>query len=76
MSTQAVAPSRTRFGATERKDAWWRAPLTTVIALSAFGIYSIVILAMGEHFLYQKGGAYYLSPFYSPDIRSWGVHIT
>ncbi|HWD64333.1 MAG TPA: hypothetical protein VG405_04105 [Solirubrobacteraceae bacterium] len=76
MATQAVAPSRTRFGATERKDDWWRAPLITVIALTAFGIYSIVILIMGSHFLYTKGGAYYLSPFYSPDIRSWGVHIT
>lgn len=76
MTTEAVAPSRTRLGATQRRDAWWRAPVATVIALTAFGIYSIVILAMGEDYLYTKGGADYLSPFYSPDIRTWGVHIT
>jgi hypothetical protein len=75
MATEAVASSRTRLGATQRRDAWWRAPVATVIALSAFGIYSIVILVMGSDELYTKGGAYYLSPFYSPDIRAWGVHI-
>jgi hypothetical protein len=76
MATQAAAPGLTRFGETQRRDGWWRAPLVTVLALSAFGIYSFVILVMGEDFLYRKGGAYYLSPFYSPDIRSWGIHIT
>lgn len=50
--------------------------MATAVALTAFGIYSVVILVMGSHFLYRQGGAYYLSPFYSPDIRSWGVHIT
>lgn len=30
---------------------------------------------MGTDYLYTRGGAKYLSPFYSPDLRSWGLHI-
>lgn len=75
MSTE-VAPVRRRFGETSRRDRWWAAPLTTVIALSAFGIYSIIAAAMGKDYLYTAGGARYLSPFYSPDLKSFGLHIS
>ncbi len=53
-----------------RTDNWWLAPLATVTALSAFGIYSLVAAAQNAHYLYTRGGAHYLSPFYSPDLRS------
>jgi hypothetical protein len=63
------APIR-RFGATSRRDAWWLAPLLTVLGLTAFGVYAIVVAAMGSDYLYTGGGARYLSPFYSPDLKS------
>jgi hypothetical protein len=63
-----------RLGTTARRDAWWVAPVLTAVGLTLFGIYSIVIAAMGSDFLYTGGGAHYLTPFYSPDIRSWGLH--
>lgn len=50
-------------------------PLASGLGLAAFGVYSIVIAAMGSDFLYFGGGAHYLSPFYSPDLRSWGLDI-
>lgn len=77
MTTEAASPRHTaRFGATARRDRWWTAPLTTAIALSAFGVYSIVVAVMGNDYLYTRGGARYLSPFYSPDLRSFGLHIS
>jgi len=30
---------------------------------------------MNSDYLYTKGGARYLSPFYSPDLKSFGLHI-
>ncbi len=73
MATQAVpAP---RLGETVRRDRWWLAPALTAAGLTAFGIYSIVVAATGEDYLYTGGGARYLSPFYSPDLKSWGLHI-
>ncbi len=84
MSTQAPAPVSTqtpaaparRVGETARRDRWWVAPLLTGIGLSLFGVYSIVVGAMGSDYRYTKGGANYLSPFYSPDLKSFGLHIT
>lgn len=74
MATEVA--SAPRLGTTSRQDAWWRAPLITAAALTAFGIYSIVVGAMGSDFDYTRGGARYLSPFYSPDLRSFGLHIS
>jgi hypothetical protein len=62
------------LGATFRRDRWWIPPALTAVGLTAFGVYSIVIAAMGADFLYTGGGAHYLSPFYSPDLRSWGLN--
>jgi hypothetical protein len=67
VTTEAV-PSR-RFGATARRDRWWLAPLLTGVGLTMFGIYSIVVATMGSDYLYTRGGARYLSPFYSPELH-------
>jgi hypothetical protein len=70
-----VAPSPRRLGATTRRDKWWVQPALIVTALTLFGIYSIVVAAMNKDFLYLKGGAKYLSPFYSPDLSAmFGWH--
>jgi hypothetical protein len=74
MTTEAVSTSR--LGATARRDRWWLPTLATAAGLTAFGIYSIVVGAMGSDFEYTRGGARYLSPFYSPDLRSFGLHIS
>ncbi len=50
--------------------------MATAVGLGAFGIYSIVVAAMGTDYLYTGGGARYLSPFYSPDLKSFGLHIS
>jgi hypothetical protein len=73
MASEA-APAR-GFGTTTRRDAWWRAPLLTAFGLAAFGIYSVVVGVMGTDYLYTDGGAHYLSPFYSPDLESWGLDL-
>ena len=73
MTTEAVPTSR--LAQTARRDRWWEAPALTAVGLTAFGVYSIVVAAMGTDYLYTRGGAKYLSPFYSPDLRSWGLHI-
>ncbi|MGA2927371.1 MAG: succinate dehydrogenase [Solirubrobacteraceae bacterium] len=74
MTTEAA--SAHRFGQTTRTDRWWAAPALTAFGLTAFGIYSIVVAAIGSDYDYRKGGARYLSPFYSPDLKSWGLHIS
>jgi hypothetical protein len=73
VTTEALPTSR--LGQTSRRDPWWRAPALTAAGLTAFGVYSIVVAAMGTDYLYTRGGARYLSPFYSPDLKSWGLHI-
>ena len=74
MTTETL-PSR-GLGATARRDRWWLEPLATGGGLTAFGIYSFVVAAMGRDYLYTGGGAHYLSPFYSPDLESWGLHLS
>jgi hypothetical protein len=69
-----TASSR-RFGSTARRDRWWLAPLLIAVGLTAFGLYSVVVVAMGADYVSTGGGAHYLSPFYSPDLESWGVHL-
>jgi hypothetical protein len=74
LTTEAVPANR--FGETARRDRWWLAPVLTGAGLTAFGIYSIVVAAMGSDYVYTGGGARYLSPFYSPDLKSWGLHVS
>jgi len=56
------------FGATLRRDAWWIAPALTALVLGSFGIYSTWAAWVARN--YEWGP--YLSPFYSPLIKtSW-----
>ncbi len=60
---QAIStlPKRT-FGQTSRVDAWWATPVTVLLALSAFILYSTWAAFQGDHYTFGN----YLSPFYSP----------
>ena len=58
------------LGRTARTDAWWLQPLLIVVGLTVFGVYAAVVAAQGSDYLYTSGGARYLSPFYSPDVKS------
>src|SRR3954471_5855800 len=69
-ATETVRPGG--LGATARRDRWWLSPALIAVGLTAFGIYAVVVAAMGTDYLYTEGGAHYLSPFYSPDLKSWG----
>jgi hypothetical protein len=63
VASQAQTP-RGRFAATERRDAWWIAPLAQGFLLALLIAYANWAAFQGEH--YQVGG--YLSPLYSPLI--------
>ena len=56
--------TRTGFATTERRDAWWVAPLVQGLALATFIAYANWAALQGNN--YQVGG--YLSPLYSPLI--------
>jgi hypothetical protein len=53
-----------RFGASQRRDAWWVEIVPVVTVLGAFGIYATLRAFEGK--FYEWGP--YLSPFYSPLI--------
>jgi hypothetical protein len=84
MTTEAVpapgavgSPTR-KLGATSRTDRWWIQPLLIIIALSTFGIYSIVVVIINKHFVDTADGAHLLSPFASPNLNeifSWNLPI-
>jgi hypothetical protein len=64
------------FGRTARRDAWWLPPLLTAVGLTLFGVYATFAIAQGAHYLYEGGGAHYVSPFYSPDLHDlFGVSL-
>ena len=73
MATETLRAGR--VGATARRDRWWVAPVLTAVGLTAFGAYSLVVAVMGTDYLYTRGGAHYLSPFYSPDLKGWGLRL-
>ena len=54
------------LGATLRRDAWWMQPAVTALILGSFGIYATWAAWVGIH--YEWGP--YLSPFYSPYIKT------
>lgn len=68
--TTVASPPR-RLGATSRRDRWWVAPVLTVTALTLFGIYTAVFVIVDKNYIYTRGGASLLSPFYSPNLQSW-----
>ncbi|HEX6025352.1 MAG TPA: hypothetical protein VFZ00_25390 [Solirubrobacter sp.] len=71
MATETASSGR--LGATARRDRWWLSPALTAVGLIAFGVYAFVVAAIGTDYRYTGGGADYLSPFYSPDLKGWGL---
>jgi hypothetical protein len=55
-----------------RKDAWWALPLTVVVVLLSFIVYSTWAAFQNAHYY----AAPYLSPFYSPCISQSCLHPT
>src|SRR5256714_9330623 len=58
--------------ATLRKDAWWALPVTVVVVLLSFIVYSTWAALQNAHYF----AAPYLSPFYSPCISKSCLHST
>jgi hypothetical protein len=58
--------------ATLRKDTWWLLPLTVVVVLTAFIVYSTWAAFQNAHYFVAP----YLSPFYSPCITKSCLHST
>ena len=58
------------FGETRRRDRWWAVPLTVLLGLSAFIVYSTWAAFQGEHYSWGP----YLSPFYSPELFGDSPH--
>ena len=73
MSTVLVQLTRRSFGQTMRKGAWWLPSLLTFIVFGSFVGYSTWAAFQGEHYLFTKGGAHYLSPFYSPELIGYAA---
>jgi hypothetical protein len=63
-------PEPRRFGETKRRDAWWLAPLLTLIVLLSFVVYATWAALQGNHYHWGP----YLSPFYSPEIFGESPH--
>jgi len=59
-------PQVRSLGHTTRTDAWWVQPLLVFLGFSAFIVYSTWAAFQADHFVFEGGGAQYLSPFYSP----------
>ena len=55
-----------------RRDTWWLLPLTVVVVLGSFGIYSFWAAMQGANYYADP----YLSPFYSPCLASICAHQT
>jgi hypothetical protein len=64
MAESSTVGRLSRFGSTQRQDAWWVEILPPLVVLSAFGIYATFRAFEGK--FYEWGP--YLSPFYSPLI--------
>ena len=58
--------------ATLRTDPWWALPLTVVVVLTAFIVYSTWAALQNAHYY----AAPYLSPFYSPCLSKSCLHPT
>ncbi len=55
-----------------RTDAWWALPVTVVIVLGAFIVYSTWAALQNAHYFFAP----YLSPFYSPCLSRSCLHLT
>ena len=68
MAESRIAARRSGFGTTTRNDAWWLELIPVIIVLGGFGVYAT--WRAFENNFYEWGP--YLSPFYSPLIKtSW-----
>lgn len=68
-SNAAHATGTGKFGATNRSDAWWVAPLATGLGLAAFVVYATFRAIYNADYVVDNAvSAYLLSPFYSPLI--------
>ncbi len=65
-----MALTRSRFGQTARRDAWWFQPILVCVILSGFVAYASWAAFQGEY--YHSGP--YLSPFYSPELFGESSH--
>jgi hypothetical protein len=73
MSGQPIATARPAIkAATLRKDPWWALPVTVVVVLTAFIVYSTWAGLQNAHYY----AAPYLSPFYSPCLAKSCLHPT
>ncbi len=73
MSARAVSQARPPIAAPHlRQDAWWALPVTVVVVLGSFIVYSTWAALQNAHYY----AAPYLSPFYSPCIARSCLHPT
>ena len=73
MIGQVVGQARPPIAAAHlRKDAWWALPLTVVVVLTAFVVYSTWAALQNAHYYVAP----YLSPFYSPCLSKSCLHPT
>jgi hypothetical protein len=74
MASATTQKAQEHFGQTSRVDNWWLGPLSVLVGLSTFVVYSTWAGLQGEYFEIRQipsnfGGPAvrpYLSPFYSP----------
>jgi hypothetical protein len=66
MTTSVRDLQERSLGATLRRDAWWIAPALTALILGSFGVYATWAAWVNKS--YEWGP--YLSPFYSPLIKT------
>ena len=71
-SLKVLQPSEMIAGSTLRKDRWWVEPLTVVLVLGSFAVYSTWAALQNEHYF----AAPYLSPFYSPCLVTSCQEVT
>ncbi len=62
--------TRSGFGQTSRRDAWWASPLLVLLGLSAFLVYANWAAFQNQHYTFGP----YISPFYSPEIYGDSPH--
>jgi hypothetical protein len=73
MNVRVVSEARPPIAApTLRKDAWWALPVTVVVVLGSFIVYSTWAALQNAHYFVPP----YLSPFYSPCISRSCLHAT
>jgi hypothetical protein len=70
---RVMTPARPPITAAHlRKDAWWALPVTVVIVLGSFIVYSTWAALQNAHYFVAP----YLSPFYSPCLSAKCLHMT